>query len=89
MICFSVIVIGRVQGVFYRSSTKNKADQLGIMGWVRNESDGSVRMELEGMEERVAEMIEWCRQGPLYARVENLVMEQLDLKDYKDFEVRY
>ena len=80
---------GRVQGVFYRSSTKTKADELGIKGWVQNQSDGSVIMNIEGSEQKVNEMINWCKLGPQFARVENLNKELLEFKDYKDFEIRY
>jgi len=64
-----VFVTGKVQGVFFRSSTKNKADELDLTGWVRNLLDGRVEAVFEGEEEKVEKMVEWCRKGPEYARV--------------------
>ncbi len=64
-----VFVSGRVQGVFFRSSTKSKAEELGIAGWVRNLADGRVEAVFEGEEGKVEKIVEWCRKGPEYARV--------------------
>ncbi len=55
---------GIVQGVFYRYSTKRKADELGLAGTVRNLPDGSVEVVCEGDEKQIERLIEWCRQGP-------------------------
>ena len=64
-----VFISGIVQGVFFRSSTRDKAGELGICGWVRNLADGRVEAVFEGEEEKVEKMVEWCRKGPEYARV--------------------
>jgi acylphosphatase len=64
-----VFVSGKVQGVFFRSSTKDKADELGLSGWVKNLQDGRVEAVFEGEEGMVEKMVEWCRRGPEYARV--------------------
>ncbi len=64
-----VFISGIVQGVFFRSSTKDKAGELGISGWVRNLSDGRVEAVFEGEKENVEKMVDWCRKGPEYARV--------------------
>jgi acylphosphatase len=64
-----VLVSGKVQGVFFRSSTKDKAEELGLSGWVRNLSDGRVEAVFEGEKEDVDTMVEWCRKGPEHARV--------------------
>ena len=66
---FHVIISGRVQGVWYRASTKQKAEELGLTGWVKNTADGNVEAVFEGDETIVEEMIAWCRVGPLLARV--------------------
>lgn len=89
MICKRIQVFGKVQGVFYRASTKTKADDLDLKGWVKNEYDGSVLMEVEGEEDAVKEMIAWCKEGPTYARVSNLEEETISLSDFQDFEIRY
>jgi acylphosphatase len=64
-----VFVSGKVQGVFFRTSTKDEADELGLSGWVRNLQDGRVEAVFEGEEGKVEKMVEWCRKGPEYARV--------------------
>ena len=71
-----VIISGRVQGVWFRASTKQKAEQLGLTGWVRNTSDGCVEAVFEGEEDQVKEMIKWCYQGPPLSKV-----EQVDIKN--------
>jgi acylphosphatase len=60
---------GRVQGVFYRDSTQREAQRLGLHGWVRNRSDGSVEAVAQGPPEQVAALIDWCHEGPALARV--------------------
>ncbi len=64
-----VFVSGKVQGVFFRSGTQNKAEELGLAGWARNLSDGRVEAVFEGEEAMVNKMVEWCWKGPDYARV--------------------
>lgn len=69
---------GRVQGVFYRHSTKTEARTLGLSGWVRNMDDGSVELEVEGPRSDVDKLIAWCRQGPPNARVDNVIVSWLE-----------
>lgn len=64
-----VVIKGRVQGVNFRSETENKANELGVTGWVMNRRDGSLEAVFEGAEEAVERMLEWCRQGPPLAKV--------------------
>lgn len=71
------IVSGRVQGVAYRASTVAEARRLGIAGWVKNRSDGSVELEAEGPDDLVAALIGWCHEGPPAARVARVVVEEL------------
>jgi acylphosphatase len=59
-----VIVSGRVQGVFYRDTCRRLADRLGVSGWVRNRSDGTVEAVIEGDRDDVGELLAWCREGP-------------------------
>jgi acylphosphatase len=68
-------VTGRVQGVWFRQSTKNTAEQYGITGWCRNNLDGSVEVVFEGEEIAVKAAINWCKVGPELARVDNLQIE--------------
>ena len=67
-----LLVIGVVQGVFFRASAQQEAMRLGLVGEVRNLPDGSVEVIAEGQKERVEEFIVWCRQGPPAARVEHV-----------------
>jgi acylphosphatase len=73
-----VIVLGRVQGVFYRQTTKDKASSLGLTGWVKNERDGSVCFEASGPRDKVSELIAWSRKGPPSARVDDVKIEWLE-----------
>ncbi|MCK5099842.1 MAG: acylphosphatase, partial [Desulfobacteraceae bacterium] len=59
-----VVVKGRVQGVFFRVETKNTADRLGLNGYVKNLSNGSVEAVFEGDQQAVTQMVEWCHKGP-------------------------
>jgi acylphosphatase len=67
-----VIIIGKVQGVYFRAETQMAAEQKNVYGWVRNRPDGSVEALFEGDEPSVESMLEWCRQGSLYSRVHHV-----------------
>ena len=67
-----VFVSGRVQGVFYRATTRDEARRLGLGGWVRNLPDGRVEAWVEGPEEAVEQMMAWFPEGPPYARVSEI-----------------
>lgn len=85
-----VIIEGKVQGVFFRASMQRTARSLGLSGWVRNLSDGSVEAVWEGTESSVATMLDWCRQGPAGAVVKQVeVTEEPYSGNYTDFSVRY
>jgi acylphosphatase len=71
-----VLISGRVQGVWYRASTKQKAEELGLTGWVKNTVNGNVEAVFEGDEAIVDEMIAWCRVGPPLAQVANVKIIQ-------------
>ena len=67
-----VRVTGRVQGVWFRQSTKNTANQHRVSGWCRNNPDGSVEFVFEGEKSAVKSVIEWCKNGPELAHVDEL-----------------
>jgi acylphosphatase len=71
----TIRVSGIVQGVYYRYNTKEKANDLGLSGFVRNLPDGSVEAQAEGEEELVSSLIEWCGKGPIGARVDRVDVE--------------
>lgn len=70
-----LVVTGRVQGVYFRSSTVEEARRLGLTGWVRNRSDGSVEIVAEGERARLDELIRWCHHGPRGAAVQEVQVE--------------
>ena len=63
-------VRGRVQGVAFRAYTRARARQLGLVGWVRNEPDGSVRLVAEGPDDALQALADWAERGPDHARVD-------------------
>ena len=63
-------VHGRVQGVYYRASTRETAARLDLCGWVRNCEDGSVELVAEGPRDRLEQLLDWCGRGPSAARVD-------------------
>lgn len=85
-----VVISGRVQGVLFRASTRDKAQQLGLTGWVKNTSEGNVEAVFEGEEKLINEMLEWCHHGPPSAEVENVeVKKQKLIDDFNEFSIRY
>lgn len=85
-----VYISGRVQGVFFRAHTRDKARSLGLKGWVKNLWDGRVEAIFEGEEEKVEEMIKWCHKGPRFSRVDNVEVKfEKPSGEFSGFEVRY
>jgi acylphosphatase len=72
MICRRFLVSGRVQGVFFRDSTRREARALGLTGWVRNLSDGRVEVLACGSEPQLETLAKWLEIGPEYAKVTNI-----------------
>lgn len=89
MICQRIFVYGKVQGVFFRKYTRNKALEFGIKGTVRNCADGSVMIEACGTETAISGFIEWCRQGPPGAEVSSLEMHVIPVKNFSSFDIVY
>lgn len=71
-----LVITGRVQGVWYRASMANKAQALGVTGWVRNRADGSVEATVRGTPEQLAAIILWARRGPPAAQVGHVAVEE-------------
>jgi acylphosphatase len=85
-----VVVSGRVQGVWFRASTREVALELGVRGYVKNLPDGNVEFVAEGEDAQVEKLLEWARKGPPYARVDEVRVEDLEYRgEFKDFSVRH
>jgi acylphosphatase len=83
-----ILVSGRVQGVFFRDSAREQAEELGLSGWVRNTEDGRVEAVFEGESGAVRQMIDWCESGPSSADVDDVSVEQETPEGLSGFEVR-
>lgn len=84
----SIIVTGKVQGVFFRASAKEAADQVGVKGFAQNQADGSVYIEAEGMEQNLKRFIDWCNIGPARAHVTHVDVHEGTVKNFERFEIR-
>ncbi|HEY6162612.1 MAG TPA: acylphosphatase [Bacteroidia bacterium] len=82
---YNITVTGKVQGVYYRQSTKEKAKELGLYGFVRNETNGDVYMEAEGVVEKLEELVQWCWRGPSRAEVKEVRVRVGDFKNFREF----
>lgn len=87
----NIKIYGRVQGVFFRHSARERAKELDLKGFVRNEPDDAVYavyIEVEGEKDRLDKLLEWCRKGPPLAIVEKIEFDYSDqLKNFKEFEI--
>lgn len=80
---------GRVQGVFFRASTREEARRLGLTGWVSNTPSGQVEAEAQGSEEAVEQFVAFCRRGPGQSVVHDLLVEDCEAVPAEDgFTVR-
>ena len=85
-----VIVSGRVQGIFFRANTREKANECGVTGWVRNTADGKVEAVFEGEKDDVEKLLRFCRKGPPGAVVTEVKIRWGDFRnEFKDFGIRY
>lgn len=82
-----LLIKGKVQGVFYRASAKEVADQLQLTGWVRNTKDGDVESIVTGDEDRIKEFIEWCKKGPRKADVINMIVTEKEDEYFENFRI--
>lgn len=86
---YVIQVYGRVQGVGFRYSARNRARSLKLKGYVENRPDGSVRTVVEGEEKACREYIRWCREGPGYSWVEKIEVDEKEPEGLDHFHVRY
>jgi acylphosphatase len=83
----SIIVAGKVQGVFFRQSTKEKAKTLEISGEVKNIEGGNVHIIATGTEKQLAAFTDWCKKGPPRAVVAGVEISELPLKKFDQFTI--
>ncbi len=83
----AITVTGKVQGVWFRASTRKQALELGVSGTVCNQSDGSVYIEAQGTLEQLNALVHWCKEGPPHARVDDVTTSALLNKSFTAFTV--
>jgi acylphosphatase len=83
-----VFVSGRVQGVYFRATTRDRAREAGVDGWVRNLPDGRVEAVFEGPENAVESMVAFCQEGSSAASVENVAVEYESPEGIEGFDIR-
>ena len=85
-----IIVIGKLQGVFFRASTHHTAEKLNIKGWVKNLDDGSVEIVAEGVKENLRKFISWCNEGSEKAKVTEIKIKNLpSTGEFTHFYIKY
>lgn len=85
--CISAVVSGKVQGVFYRDSARQKAQSLGITGWIKNTADGTVELHACGDEENIKAFVDWLWEGPSVAQVTDVIWQGIEEKKYEGFRI--
>lgn len=86
---YRFVVTGRVQGVYFRQSTKQRADELGLRGWVRNRDDGAVEGTVHGADAAALEAFrDWLNRGPVRAQVQDVAWDAVTALPGPGFEVR-
>lgn len=85
-----LLIHGRVQEVFFRASAQQKAQELELTGWVKNNSEGSVEVMAEGKGDNVNSLVEWCRVGPAHAVVTHVSVEwEPPCGEFEEFRIEY
>ncbi len=84
---FDIQVSGRVQGVWFRVTTKKVADEMEVKGFVKNKNDGTVYIEAESDTKTLMKFTRWCHQGPTGAQVEQVSVNEAPVKNYTDFRI--
>jgi acylphosphatase len=83
-----LLIKGKVQGVFYRASARDRAVELGIKGWVKNTPEGNVEVVATGEKENLEKFIDWCRKGPSKALVVDVVITKSDEHYHESFHIQ-
>ena len=89
MLHYTILISGKVQGVFYRASTVEKATELGLKGFAQNLPEGKVLVEAEGDEVALQKLVDWCKKGPPRAVVSHVEILEGEMKNFSNFSVKY
>lgn len=81
----NIRISGKVQGVLFRQSLKNKAQELDLKGFARNEPEGTVYVEVEGRQDDLKDFLHWCHEGPEQARVSHVQADESAPVGYANF----
>ncbi len=85
---YQLSIVGKVQGVWYRASAKDKALSLGLAGKIWNQPDGDVGAIVQGPMNKILEFVDWCKEGPPLAKVEKVIYEEItDDFRFQSFEI--
>lgn len=84
----NITIHGRVQGVGFRYNAQRMAQQLNVKGFVKNQYDNTVYIEAEAEELNLQQFVDWCRQGPVYAHVSKVDMQEAPLFNFTGFSIR-
>ena len=83
-----LLISGKVQGVFFRDSSRRVAQQLHITGWIRNTGDHKVEAMISGEEREVQAFINWCQSGPERAEVQEVMVTKREKTSFEKFEIK-
>jgi acylphosphatase len=86
---YQIVVSGHVQGVGFRRAARDEARFLGLNGFVKNLSNGNVLIEVEGEREKLCQFIAWCRKGPAFSDIADLIVEEGITKNFSNFEIKF
>jgi acylphosphatase len=84
---FRVYITGTVQGVFFRKDMLSKALEIGVRGFIRNLGDGRVEVVIEGIDDRVNQMVEECKRGTAHAKVDKVEIKEMKHQGFKEFKI--
>lgn len=85
---YHILIKGKVQGVGFRANAQAFANKCHLSGFVKNLPDGSVIIRAEGLEDNINKLIEWCYVGPRFASVDEVNATEVEVENYKTFELK-
>jgi len=87
MLTKHLLIKGKVQGVFYRASAKEVAQELKLKGWIKNTDEGHVEAVITGPADALQQFIGWCRKGPSKARVDDVIVSEYEDQEFDHFQI--